>query len=496
MPDTLLEPSGAASRAGTGAWPDRLRSLMVRGLLASLLVAVLGAFFSQPASAAPDVPSAASTSGSVAAAAEDEPRPVELVYFRGEGCPNCEKLEEWWEDELFVEFPNVTVVDYEIWNDAANRDVFARLGEELDFPATATPTVILGERVWIGYSSAVTNDMRASIAAASRGEAVQGGLYGSPQAGACDSETLQCTAAGSGTTIDVPLFGQIDLGEHSLLFSTLVIGFVDGINPCSLWVITVLLTIVIRTGSRRRVIAIGSTFLVVTAAMYALFMAGIYSVLGLMGHLVQIQLAVAAIAGVFGLFALKDYFAFKKGPSLSISDSAKPGLYKRMRDLAGTKALLPALGATVVLAVLVSLLETPCTAGLPVLWTGMLQQAGVDGATAVLYFIVYMIPFLIDEFVVFAIAVVTMRATRMQEKHGQLLKLVAGVTMLTLAGAMVIAPGVMENPLAMLALFVGAFVAAAAIHALTTRIRAGRQSPPAQHEQRPDDDRQDATTPR
>ena len=144
---------------------------------------------------------------------------------------------------------------------------------------------------------------------------------------------------------------------------TLIIGFVDGMNPCSLWVITVLLAIVVRTGVRRRVIAIGTTYLLITAVMYGLFILGVYSALGLIAHLGIVQLVVALVAGVLGLLSVKDYFAFKQGPSMTISDSAKPGIYQRMRTVAGQEPLLPALAATVVLAVGVSFIEIPCTAG-------------------------------------------------------------------------------------------------------------------------------------
>ena len=226
--------------------------------------------------------------------------------------------------------------------------------------------------------------------------------------------------------------------------------------------------------SRRRVLAVGSTFLLVTAAMYAVYMAGIYSALMVVGYIGAIQVIVAAAAGIFGAVSVKDYFAFKKGLSFTIRDSSKPGIYKRMREAAGQRALIPALGATVLLGVAVSLLETPCTAGFPVLWTGMLQANGVGFAESAALFVVYMVPFLLDEIIVFGFVVVTMRATKMQEKHGQLLKLVAGVTMLALAAVMVLEPSLMENPLIALALFVGAFALAGVIHAVTSRVRRDR----------------------
>lgn len=434
---------------------------------AGLLLAVVGALLAVllPAAAA----------GATPTAVDDAPgdETVEITLFWGRECPKCEAEREWL-DELEAQF-DLDRVEYEVWHDGDNRELFERTAEELGFQAGAVPTTIIDRRVWIGYTDSIAEDIEDAIGLASRGEPVPSGVYGQPGTGTCDdAESLQCAPDETGAQIDVPFVGTVSLDDQNLLVSTIIIGFVDGVNPCSLWVISVLLTIVVRTASRRRVIAVGSTFLVVTAAMYALYMAGIYSALTVVGFLGTIQLIVAISAGVFGLVSVKDYFAFKKGLSFTIPDSAKPGIYKRMRAAAGHERLVPALLATAVLGVLVSLIETPCTAGFPVLWTGLLKANGVPFAEGALLFVAYMIPFLLDEMIVFGVAVVTMRATKMQEKHGELLKLFAGVTMLALAAVMVLDPTLMENPVAAALLFLAAFALAFVVHVVTTRVRAGR----------------------
>ena len=405
---------------------------------------------------------------------KDATQPVaEVVLYWGDGCPKCEDEREWLAGKA-GQNPDLTISQYEVWKDADNRALFTAAGNELGFTASAVPTTVIGGRVWIGWTDSIANDVTEALSLVAAGQKVPPGVYGTPGAGTCAQDASSCGPADDAVTIDVPLFGEISLGGRSLLISTAIIGFVDGVNPCSLWVISVLLTIVVRTKSRRRVIIIGTTFLVVTAAMYALYMAGIYSALTVVDYIGAIQVIVAIAAGIFGAVSVKDYFAFKKGLSFTIKDSAKPGIYKRAREAAGQRALIPALAATVALAVAVSIIETPCTAGFPVLWTGMLRANGVGFAEAAGLFVVYMIPFLLDEMIAFGIAVVTMRSLKMQEQHGQLLKLVAGVTMLALAGAMVFDPALMESPLGALALFVGAFALAGIIHAVTTRVRRDR----------------------
>jgi cytochrome c biogenesis protein CcdA len=286
---------------------------------------------------------------------------------------------------------------------------------------------VIGERVWIGFDDA---------RAAAIEKTVEGALTG-------DAAALE---PGTSTTLDAGFLGTIDLGGTSLLVSTLVIGFVDGVNPCSLWVLSVLLAIVLHSGSRGRVLLVGSTFLFVTTAMYALYIVGFYSALDYVGEMVWIRLGLAAIAITFGVLQLKDGLYPGHGPSLSISAEHKPGLYKKMRAVAAADRGLPAvIAGTVALAVGVSLLETPCTAGLPLLWTGLLTDAGVSTATAAGLFSVYMTVFLLDELIVFGVAVFTLRAAKLQERHGRALKLIAGSVLLTLGVTMLLAPQAMDT---------------------------------------------------
>jgi glutaredoxin len=372
---------------------------------------------------------------------------VELVLFWGDGCPHCADQKEWL-TEAEQRYPQLDVVQHEVWYDESGRAVFERTAQRLGFEPSGVPTTVIGERHWVGWSATVRAEIEAVI----------------------DQGTTAADPDRRTTTIAVPLVGDVTVSSDSLVLSTLVIGFVDGVNPCSLWVISVLLAIVVRTGSRRRVLAVGFTFLTVTAAMYAVYMAGIYSAMSVVGHLGAVQLVVALVAGVLGIVSVKDYFAFRRGISFTIKDSAKPGLYRRMRAAATQRDLLPALAATAVLAVGVSLLETPCTAGFPVLWTGLLTAHGVSTGEAVGLFGLYMLPFLLDELVIFTLAVVTLRATKLQERHGRVLKLVAGTMMLALAATVLVRPEAMSNPVTALVVFVLAFAAAAVVHLVTRAV--------------------------
>ena len=122
-----------------------------------------------------------------------------------------------------------------------------------------------------------------------------------------------------------------------------------------------------------------------------------------------------------------------------------------------------------------SLAETPCTAGLPLLWTDMLSSRDVSGAGTAVLFGLYLLVFLLDELALFAIAVVALRSVKMQEHHGRALQLLSGTLMVALALTMVVAPQWLESVTGTSAVFVAAGLVVAAVLAVD-RTRAGHQT--------------------
>ena len=426
------------------AAPRRRVGWRLLALLIAALV-VLGGFVGESVADSTRSPGADPDSG------------VTLTLFHGDGCPHCAAEIAYLVDELAPARPDVAMRAYEVWANEANRALMVDAAAQYGFEAGPVPVTVVegpqGHRVLVGFGAGTPAQIEAAIVAV--------GAQADSEAGA--SAPRPSLPGPAGTVVDVPLLGDVDLAGSSLLVSTVLIGFVDGINPCSLWVLSMLLAIVLHSGSRRRVALVGAVFLTVTAGMYAVYVAGVYSVLTVLDAMTWIRAAVAAVALTFGVLQIKDGLRPGTGPSLSISTHRRPGLFSRMRAVAGDdRGVLAVVGGTVVLAVGVSLLETPCTAGLPLLWASLLAAEGVSTGTSVALFGVYMAVFLLDELVVFAAAVVTLRSAKLQQRHGQALKIVSGSVLVTLAAAMLVAPGAMQT----LPGTVAVFAAAAALGVL------------------------------
>ena len=393
--------------------------------------------------------------GQVTAQTSDE---VNVYFFWGDGCPHCALAKPFLE-ELAQSNPNIKLHSYEIYYNDANQQLFLQLATGLGFEPRAVPTIIIGEQRWEGYSdqiaqqiSQTVEDYLANGYQDRATEILNGGnrTFAPTQTSPLPPDPAATSTPASGGSnveeITLPIFGKVDLSQKSLFLSTLLIAFVDGVNPCSIWVLTMLLAITMHTGSRKKMLLIGLIFLTVTAAVYALFIAGLFTVLKVVSFIGWIQVVVALVALFFALVNIKDYFWYKQGLSFTIDDKHKPGLYQRMRKLMDAgESFWGLVGGTIVMAAGVSLVEFSCTAGFPVLWTNLVSAQQVTAGTFVLLLLTYMLVYQLDEMVIFFTAVFTLKSNKMEEKHGRILKLIGGILMLTLAVVMLVKPSLMSD---------------------------------------------------
>ena len=161
----------------------------------------------------------------------------------------------------------------------------------------------------------------------------------------------------------VPVLGELQVSKLGLPAFTFLVGLVDGFNPCAMWVLIFLLSVLVNIKDRKKIILIAGTFVLISGLAYYTFMAAWLNLFLLIGLARWIQILLGFMAISIGVINVKDFFAFKKGISLSIPESSKPGIYARVRSIVSAKYLTVAMMGAVVLAVLVNVVELLCTAG-------------------------------------------------------------------------------------------------------------------------------------
>jgi hypothetical protein len=265
-------------------------------------------------------------------------------------------------------------------------------------------------------------------------------------------------AAGESVPVHLPLIGDIDLRSWSLPLVTLVLAAVDSFNPCAFFVLLFLLSLLVNARDRTRMLIIGGLFVTVSGLVYFLFMAAWLNVFLVFGELVWMTLAAGALALVFGLLNLKDYFFFGRGPSLSVPEGAKPSLFRRMRQLISAESLPAMLAGTLVLAVLANSYELLCTAGFPMVFTRLLTLNELPGATYYGYLALYCTVYVIPLLVIVGIFVRTLGRRKLSNREGRVLKLLSGLMMSGLGLVLLVDPLLLSNLLITAGIIVAALL--------------------------------------
>jgi glutaredoxin len=377
---------------------------------------------------------------------------VDIEVFVREGCPHCAKAEAFLA-QLAREQPQLVIRIRDVQKEPAAMQRLTALTREHGGVARV-PAIFVGGQLLFGYSEAARSDLLIRNALAGRKSAPPSSAAGEstceladPAADPKDIALQPCKESGHGAAegtqavavpappeqFQIDFFGRtLTLDDIGLPAFTLAMGLLDGFNPCSMWVLLLMISLLAPLNDRPRMLAIAGTFVLVEGIAYFIFLAAWLNLFLLIGIARWSQLLIAAIAIIVGLINLKDFFAFKWGISLSIPESQKPKIYNRMRGILLAKNLTAAIAATIVLAVLVQIVELLCTSGFPALFTRILTLRELDTWTYYGYLLLYMAAYMLDDVIVLGIGVTLLSRHRLQEKEGRVLKFLSGAAMVGL----------------------------------------------------------------
>ncbi|WP_157679266.1 glutaredoxin family protein [Methylovulum psychrotolerans] len=354
---------------------------------------------------------------------------IDIEVFVKEGCPHCAKaklfLEAWQHEQ-----PQLHLLIRDIADDPTALERLEAIAKSQQ-TAARVPAFYLRQHLLVGYAD------ETSTGKLLKAELAQQSAVTTPtdNSGSCEAaDMLSCTAPPlAKDDFELNVLGRhITLAQVGLPLFTVTMGLLDGFNPCSMWVLILMISLLTPMHDRRRMLAVAGTFVAVEGIAYFVFMAAWLNLFLLIGLSRLSEIVIAAIAILAGGINLKDFWAFGRGPSLSIPASAKPGIYARIRGILQAENLLAAIVGAVVLAVLVQVVEFLCTSGFPMLYTRILtlHQTGSLGYYS--YLLLYNIAYMLDDIIVLGIGIITLSQRRLQEKEGRWLKLLSGLVMVGL----------------------------------------------------------------
>ncbi len=336
-----------------------------------------------------------------------------LQVFVKEGCPHCAAAKSYLAD-LEKQRPDLRMVFRSVDQDTAAAEDLLRYSKAAGVWPPGVPTFVFNEQVLVGFTDAKRS--------------------GPEILALIDRQLL------TEKSVETGWFGTVSVERLGLPMFTLALGLLDGFNPCAMWVLLFLLSLLIHLHDRRRMALVAGTFVLISGLVYFAFMAAWLNVFLLVGMSAAVRLALGLTALLIGVINVKDFLAPGHGVSLSIPASAKPGLYVRMRAILSAERLLPSLAGVAVLAVVVNFIELLCTAGLPAIYTAVLAQQDLSTGAHYAYLGLYILGYIVDDALMVTLAVVALSNRKLSEQTGRWLKLLSGAVMLALGAILILRP--------------------------------------------------------
>lgn len=362
---------------------------------------------------------------------------VNIYLFHSYTCKHC-KEEIKLLDELEKEYDNIKVYKYEV-NENENGELLKNISEIMGSKVTGTPYTIIGNKVFSGYDYENSKGrFKGAIEYYSKygyedkvGEYISSIPLPSYEVKDTDPDVDEYISNYISYKVKLPLIGEVKLKNLTLPLITVVIGLADGFNPCAMWVLLFLISMLIGMKDKKRMWILGSTFLLISALIYLIFMMSWLNLANLLISVVWVRVIIAIVSLVGGIINLRGYIKHRKVSGCDVVDDKKRNkIITRIKKFTTEKNFWLAILGVIVLAISVNVVELACSAGLPVMFIEILSLNNLTAIEEIIYIVLYMLFFLLDDFVVFVIAMTTLSLAGVSSKYGNLSKLIGGILML------------------------------------------------------------------
>jgi len=323
---------------------------------------------------------------------------ADMHFFFSETCSVCAKTSIFLND-LEEQYPNLNIAKCNI-ADKGNVETLFEFYAEYNVPRDdygAVPIIFFPEKYFVGFGAAYAKDIENRVKALDESVDVL-----------VEESTEQ-----EENTIIIPIIGEVSAGQYSLPVMAIVLGFFDGFNVCSLGALVMILGLILVLKNRKRILLFGGAFIVTTALVYGLLIVLWYNLfVFLTPYLKAMEVLIGVLGVAGGIYFLKDFIKFKKqGPTceLKTGQSLMSKFSAKIQDSLENKTSIIAIVLSILLfTVVITVAEFPCSAAVPLFFAGTLASEGVSTWGSFSYIALFILFYMLDELVIFLIAVFTM----------------------------------------------------------------------------------------
>ena len=347
-----------------------------------------------------------------------EENKINIYLFYSYTCPHChyeieyfKELEEKYKDKI-------NIYKYEVMKNKDNLTMMNASKKLFEVTSTGVPFTIIGKEYILGFSESTKDEFKYIL----------------------NNYLNENKNNNEKVEKNIPILGNIDAKKTSLTLVGIILGFIDGFNPCAMWILLLLINMTLGMKEKKKMITIGLTFILTGGIIYFFSMLGIGVILDLtMVNVVRDIIAIVAI--ILGIYSLYTYIKTRKNTGCHVVDKKKrKGIIKKINEIMSKKSTLLAIIGTIVLASSVNLIELACSLGFPTIYLELLSLNNVCGLAKIIYLILYIFFYLIDDLVVFLIAVFTLKSKGISTRYNKFVNLIGGILMILMGILLIFKP--------------------------------------------------------
>ena len=307
---------------------------------------------------------------------------INLYLFYGKECPHCEAELEYL-DEYLASNPNLHLIKYEVWHNSDNQKLMKNVKNYLNYKNSGVPLLIIGKQVVLGFGEGITeSNIESAINYYYEHDyvdAVANYLSGKKNEDEKSDENIL------NEEIKLPIVGKIKPRDFSLGVLAIIIGSVDGFNPCAMWILIFLISMLFGMKDKKKMWTLGILFLITSALIYLLFMVSWLNLALFMSGITIIRIIIGLVAMVFGILNIRNFLNNKDGECKVVNPKQRLKFMGLIKKITGEQKFILSIIGIITLACLVNVVELLCSLGLPVVFTQVLSLYNLNKVVYALY---------------------------------------------------------------------------------------------------------------
>ena len=370
----------------------------------------------------------------------NEKNPVEKTdglavdFFFHPLCPHCQEQKPF-NQELMDKYPAAKWIYHDVTNpkEAALFQEYARK-RNIPLQNLGVPGTFIGEKSFIGFDARETT-----------GKDIENALEGYIQGKTAEKVGSVVKEPGSvaGTEVALPFLGKINALDYSLPFLAVILGLVDGFNPCAMWVLVYLISLIMALRDKRKIWLLVGSFVLASGVLYFLFMTAWLNAFLLLGYMRWLTIIIGIWAIYAGSMSLKDYFTAKNALVCEVTDeTGKEKTMSRIERIVHSPLTWATILGIIGLAFIVNSVEFVCSSAIPAIFTQVLTLSNLSGWQYYGYILLYDAFFMLDDLIIFSLAAFAV-STKFGERYAKYCKLIGGAVLLVLGLMLAFAPQVL-----------------------------------------------------